>query len=132
MLSRIPLALALAVSLVACRGVGRVPPRSDRISSEAKTLTSPPAAAKSALVGKTIAILATDGVEQVELVKPQKMFADEGAKTLVVAPKAGTIQAMNHDEKGDKITVDLALDVASPDGFDALVLPGGVANPDKL
>lgn len=101
-------------------------------TSEAKILTSPAASSSGKLAGKTIAFLATDGVEQVELLKPQKAFADEGAKTVVVSPKTGTIQGMNHHEKGDKITVDVALDKADPKTFDALVLPGGVVNPDAL
>ena len=84
------------------------------------------------LNGKNIAILATDGVEQLELTVPRDTLAAEGARITVIALKSGTIQGMNHDEKGDKITVDAALASVGPDQFDALVLPGGVANPDKL
>ena len=79
-----------------------------------------------------IAILATDGVEQVELTEPQKALKQAGATVVVVSPKAGKIQGMNHAEKGDQITVDAELSSAKPEEFDALVLPGGVANPDYL
>ena len=82
------------------------------------------------LDGKTIAILATNGVEQVELTEPQKALKAEGATVVVVSLKAGQIQGMNQDEKGDKIAVDKTLADVTPDQFDGLVLPGGVANPD--
>lgn len=79
-----------------------------------------------------VAVLATDGVEQVELTEPVKALKGKNAKVTVIAPKAGQIQGMNHEEKGDKLPVDQTLDSVSPDQFDALVLPGGVANPDNL
>jgi protease I len=82
--------------------------------------------------GVKIAILATDGVEQVELTEPQKALRDAGATVTVVSPKSGTIQGMNHAEKGDMLTVDAELSSVRPEQFDALVLPGGVANPDYL
>ncbi|MEP7088450.1 MAG: DJ-1/PfpI family protein, partial [Gemmatimonadota bacterium] len=84
------------------------------------------------LSGKRVAILATDGVEQIELIEPRKALDAAGALTRVVSLKSGTIQGMNHDKAGDKITVDSVLDSTSADEFDALLLPGGVANPDKL
>jgi protease I len=84
------------------------------------------------LTGKKIAILATNGVEQVELTTPRDTLRAEGAEVTVVAPASGDIQGMNHDEKGDKISVDAVLDSVKPEQFDALVLPGGVANPDYL
>ena len=84
------------------------------------------------LTGKKIAILATDGFEQVELTKPRDALIAEGAQVTVVSPKSGKIQGMNHDEKGDKIAVDAALSSVRPEQFDALILPGGVANPDYL
>jgi protease I len=86
----------------------------------------------STLNGRKIAILATDGVEQVELTGPQTALREAGAEVVVVSPKAGTIQGMNHDQKGDSLTVDRTLADASPDAFDGLLLPGGVANPDYL
>jgi protease I len=86
----------------------------------------------STLNGRKIAILATDGVEQVELTEPQKALRDAGAEVTVVSLKSGTIQGMNHDEKGDKIAVDVVLSDVSPAEFDGLILPGGVANPDYL
>ena len=84
------------------------------------------------LQGRKIAILATDGVEQVELTGPQTALKEAGAEVVVVAPKAGTIQGMNHDKKGDRLEVDRTIGDVSPDLFDGLVLPGGVANPDTL
>ena len=84
------------------------------------------------LEGLQVAILATDGVEQVELIEPMKALKAAGADVKIVAPKTGTIQAMHQDvNPGDKIAVDLDLTV-DPDMFDALVLPGGTTNPDKL
>jgi len=84
------------------------------------------------LDGRRIAILATDGVEQVELTSPQQALKAAGAKVTVVSLRSGKIQGMNHSEKGEKIDVDAALDSVTQDQFDALVLPGGVANPDYL
>jgi len=84
------------------------------------------------LKGHKVAILATDGVEQVELVEPRKALDAAGAETHLVSPKAGTIQAMNHDEKGDQLPVDRVLSEAQPSDYDALLLPGGVKNPDTL
>jgi len=79
-----------------------------------------------------VAVLATDGVEQVELTEPVKALKAAGAKVTVVSPKAVSIQGFNHHDKGDRIPVDAALDAADPNGYDALVLPGGVINPDAL
>jgi protease I len=84
------------------------------------------------IVGRKIAVLATDGVEQVELTEPVKALKQAKAEVTVIAPHTGQIQAMNHHEKGDRLTVDHDLASVSPDRFDALVLPGGVANPDTL
>jgi protease I len=84
------------------------------------------------LNGKRVAILATDGVEQVELTEPRKALDDAGAKTTLIAPKSGTIKAWQHDKWGDKLDVDLPLEQAQPGDFDALLLPGGVMNPDHL
>jgi protease I len=85
-----------------------------------------------ALGGKRIAILCTHGVEQSELTEPREALEKAGAETDLVSPAAGKIQAMQHDEKGDKFDVDVELKSANPDDYDALVLPGGVANPDEL
>ena len=90
------------------------------------------AANSRSLTGKRVAILATDGVEQVELTEPRKALDAAGAKTRVVSPKPGSIRGWNHTEWGEQIPVDLSLDSASPDDFDALLLPGGVMNPDHL
>ncbi len=79
-----------------------------------------------------IAVLATDGFEQAELVEPVKALREAGATVHVVSPKGGEIQGMKHHEKGDKTKVDLELSNAKAADYDALVLPGGVANPDTL
>ena len=84
------------------------------------------------LSGKRVAILATDGVEQVELIEPRKALDAAGANTTVVSPKSGSIKGWNHTDWGDPIKVDVALDNASPNDYDALLLPGGVMNPDHL
>jgi protease I len=84
------------------------------------------------LKGKKVAILATDGVEQVELLEPQKALLAAGAQVDVISLKAGTIQGMNHDEKGEMIPVTKVLSDVSAADYDALMLPGGVANPDRL
>jgi protease I len=84
------------------------------------------------LKGKRVAILLTDGFEQPEMVKPRKALDDAGAKTTLIAPKSGEVKAWNSTDWGDKFPVDLALDKAKPEDFDALLVPGGVINPDKL
>ena len=82
--------------------------------------------------GQKVAVLATDGVEQVELTEPVKALHQANADVMVIAPHAGQIQGMNHHDKGDMLAVDHDLASVSADRFDALVLPGGVANPDAL
>jgi len=84
------------------------------------------------LSGKRVAILATDGVEQVELTEPRKALDAAGASTKVVSPKSGSIKGWNHTNWGEPIKVDITLDSTSPDDYDALMLPGGVMNPDHL
>lgn len=84
------------------------------------------------LTGKSIAILATDGFEQVELEKPRARLDAEGAKTVLIAPKRGKIQGFNHHDRGHLFEVDRELGDADPDDFDALLLPGGALNPDAL
>lgn len=84
------------------------------------------------LQGRKVAVLATDGFEQVELQKPVEALRQAGAEVEVVAPHGGQIQGFNHFDKGDKVAVDRELASASPDQYDAIVLPGGVINPDQL
>jgi protease I len=84
------------------------------------------------LNGKKIAILATDGFEQSELTEPRKALDQAGATTVVIAPKDGEIKGWNHTDWGKSVRVDKTLDQAKPEEFDALVLPGGVMNPDHL
>ncbi|HEX3998111.1 MAG TPA: type 1 glutamine amidotransferase domain-containing protein [Pirellulales bacterium] len=81
---------------------------------------------------KRVAIIATDGFEQAELESPKESLEKEGARVDVIAPKAGTIKGWNMTDWGRKVDVDRTLDQANPDDYDALVLPGGVMNPDKL
>lgn len=84
------------------------------------------------LDGRKVAILATDGFEQSELLEPRKALDAAGAVTHIVSPQAGVIRGWKSKDWGDEIAVDIALDTASHDEFDALVLPGGVFNPDAL
>jgi protease I len=84
------------------------------------------------LQGKHIAIIATDMVEQVELVEPRKALEDAGAKTELLSIKAGTIQGFNHFDKADEHTVDKLIEEADASDYDALLIPGGVGNPDQL
>lgn len=84
------------------------------------------------IAGRRVAVLATDGVEQVELTEPVNALKQANAEVVVIAPRTGQIQGMNHHDKGDKLNVDHDLASVSSDRFDALVLPGGVANPDAL
>ena len=85
------------------------------------------------LEGKKIAFLvAQEGIEQVELTEPRAAVESAGAKTELVAPEEGRVQAFNHLEKADTFVVDRTLEEARPEEYDALVLPGGVANPDQL
>ena len=79
-----------------------------------------------------VAILATDGFEQSELLEPRKALEDAGAKVSIVSLKAGTIKAWKHTEWGEEIPVDITVDEADASEFDALLLPGGVMNPDRL
>ena len=84
------------------------------------------------LNGKKIAFLATDGVEQVELVEPRKAVEAEGAEVELISLEKGEFQGFEHLDKGETFTADKAAKDADPDDYDGLVLPGGVANPDFL
>ncbi|HEY1799052.1 MAG TPA: type 1 glutamine amidotransferase domain-containing protein [Stellaceae bacterium] len=85
-----------------------------------------------ALEGQRVAVLATNGFEQAELTEPVKALRDSGARVDIVSLKPGEIQGMQHKEKGDKVGVDRTVVDAAPEEYAALVLPGGVANPDEL
>src|SRR4029079_795801 len=101
------------------------PSDSERIKSRRSSMSSE-------LRGKKIAILATDGFEQVELTEPRKALNNVGATTVVIAPKGGEIKGWNQKDWGQAVKVDLPLADANPHDYDALLLPGGVMNPDHL
>ncbi len=84
------------------------------------------------LTGKKVAILATDGFEQSELAEPRKALEEAGATTHIVSPKAGNIRGWKDKDWGDEFTVDVILSQAKAEDYDALLLPGGVMNPDQL
>ena len=84
------------------------------------------------LEGKKVAILVADGFEQVELTGPKEALEAAGAQTEIVSPAKDEVQGWNHDEKADVFAVDMPLDRARSDDYDALLLPGGVRNPDQL
>lgn len=84
------------------------------------------------LEGKRVAILVENGFEQVELTEPKKALEEAGAQTTIVSPQPEKVKGWKFVEWGDELNVDCPLDEASPDDFDALLLPGGVMNPDKL
>ncbi len=88
--------------------------------------------ATSTLQGKKVAILVTDGFEQVELLEPRKALDEAGATTKVISPAGKKVKGWNHKEWGNEVPVDVALDSAKAEEFDALLLPGGVMNPDSL
>src|SRR5215210_4448413 len=84
------------------------------------------------LDGKKVAILVTDGFEQVELTEPKQALERAGAQTAIVSPAQGKVKGWQHTEWGDQFPVDVPLAQARADDYDALLLPGGVMNPDKL
>ena len=84
------------------------------------------------LQDKNIAILVTNGFEQVEMTKPRQAFLDAGANVFLISPAGEQVQGWNHYDKADYFQVDIPLDKVNPDHYDALLLPGGVANPDEL
>jgi protease I len=84
------------------------------------------------LSGKRVAILVEDGFEQVEMTSPKMALEEAGAKTYIISPKADKVKGWEHTEWGEEFPVDVAIDQANANDYDALVLPGGVMNPDKL
>ena len=84
------------------------------------------------LSGKRVAILVAEGFEQVEMTGPRKALQEAGAETQIVSPAKGEVQGWNHFDKAERFHVDVPLERAKVDDFDALLLPGGVANPDQL
>lgn len=86
----------------------------------------------SELKGKRVAILVADGFEQVEMTEPRKALEQAGAKTDIVSPARDEVQGWNHHEKADKFPIQAGLESAKAEDYDALLLPGGVLNPDQL
>ena len=84
------------------------------------------------LSGKTVAILTENGFEEVELTSPKKALEEAGATVHIVSPQKGKVKAWNHDHWSIELTVDKNISDANPNDYDALVLPGGVLNPDQL
>jgi protease I len=86
------------------------------------------------LKGKRVAVLMTDGVEQIEYTSPRSFLEEHGAQVTLISPKGKgeQVQGFNHFDQGDKFAVDMSVGDANPRDFDALVLPGGVGNPDQL
>ena len=84
------------------------------------------------LNGKTVAILTENGFEEVELTSPKKALEDAGATVHIVSPQKGTVKAWNHDHWSIELPVDKNIADVKADDYDALMLPGGVLNPDQL
>jgi len=84
------------------------------------------------LSGKKVAILVANGFEQVEMTEPRKALKEAGAGTDLVSPEQGKVKGWQHTRWGDEFPVDVPLDQANPDDYDAILLPGGVMNPDHL
>ena len=84
------------------------------------------------LNGKRVAILVENGFEQAELLEPRRALEQAGARTEVVSPVQGQVKGWNEQDWGEKVSVDVPLQSADPNDYDALLLPGGVMNPDKL
>jgi len=84
------------------------------------------------LNGKKVAILVDQGFEQVEMLKPKQALEQAGAKTQLVSPQQGNVKSWEHTDWGKEYPVDVQLDQANPEDYDALLLPGGVMNPDHL
>ncbi|MDF3055110.1 MAG: yfkM [Gammaproteobacteria bacterium] len=84
------------------------------------------------LSGKRIAILVANGFEQVEMTEPKEALEKEGAKTEIISPEKDKVKGWKHNQWGDEFSVDVSLERANSSDYDALLLPGGVINPDKL
>ena len=85
-----------------------------------------------ALTGRKVAILVTDGFEQVELTDPRKALVHAGAETTLISPATGKVRGWNRTQWGDEFRVDASLEESDANAYDALLLPGGVMNPDRL
>jgi protease I len=87
---------------------------------------------KHTLSGKNVAILVADGFEQIEMTSPKEALEQAGAKATIVSLKRGVVEGWNHFETGESFPVEMTVEIAKAEDFDALLLPGGVANPDQL
>jgi len=84
------------------------------------------------LTGKRVAILIANGFEQEEMTRPRRALHDAGATTYIVSPEADKVRGWDHTDWGESFSVDVPLDQANPNDYDALLLPGGVMNPDNM
>jgi protease I len=97
-----------------------------------KSIDTPSYNPEGELKGMRVAVVVTDGFEQSELAEPKKALEEAGALVTIISPKSDNIQGYKHDKKSDTFVVDLPLSSAKAENFDALLLPGGVKNPDQL
>lgn len=118
MFQKIIFAFSLLFILEGCKSAHKVP---DHLSSHDHNLH-----------GMRVALLVTDGFEQVEMTEPRKALERAGAKVTLISPKAHKVQGFKHDKAAQSFKVDLPLHNAKAENFDALLLPGGVKNPDQL
>ena len=84
------------------------------------------------LRGRKVAILVDDGFEQVELTEPRQALTEAGAETHLISPRSGKVKGWDHTKWGDEFPVEVSLEAARPEDYHALLLPGGVMNPDRL
>ncbi len=108
------------------------PPVGERAREAPETSEEEAMAHERSLQGKTVAILVEHGFEQSEMTEPRKALEQAGAHTELISPVSGKVKGWKHAQWGDEFRVDVTLDAASPESYDALLLPGGVMNPDRL
>lgn len=118
MLQRVLICFLLLLALIGCKSTPKSP---DHLDVHGKNLS-----------GMRVALLVTDGFEQVEMTEPRRALERAGAKVTLISPKSHKVRGFKHDKAADAFKVDLELHKAKADNFDALLLPGGVQNPDSL
>lgn len=118
MMQKIILCFSILFMLGGCKSTHKIP---DEMASHQHNLN-----------GMRVALLVTDGFEQVEMTEPRKALERAGAKVTLISPKAHKVQGFKHDKASQTFKVDMPLHNAKAENFDALLLPGGVKNPDQL